>query len=345
MLDLNHPEIRFAIHAVQLASCLARKIQTELVSPALTKEDRSPVTVADFACQALIGSLLEQDFPDDPLVAEEDSAPLKESNASETLALVTCYVTDSIIKMEHSGANPESRQIQPVTAERICEWIDRGRSKSASRFWVLDPIDGTKGFLRGDQYAIAFALVNAGKVRVAVLGCPNLVDGQEPDLNGPGSLVIAACGQGTWTTSLESPGELKALHVSECANTAEARLMRSFESGHTNADQIDLFLKALGTQATPVLMDSQAKYSVLAAGGADILLRLLSASKPNYREKIWDQAAGALILEEAGGKITDLDGKDLDFTAGRSLIYNRGILASNGMLHTSALTALKKIGA
>jgi 3'(2'), 5'-bisphosphate nucleotidase len=92
-------------------------------------------------------------------------------------------------------------------------------------------------------------------------------------------------------------------------------------------------------------MDSQAKYAVLAAGGGDLLLRLLSPSKPDYRERIWDQAAGSLVLEEAGGKITDLDGKPLNFCTGRTLLQNRGILASNGMLHAPALTALRQIGA
>jgi 3'(2'), 5'-bisphosphate nucleotidase len=94
-----------------------------------------------------------------------------------------------------------------------------------------------------------------------------------------------------------------------------------------------------------VLMDSQAKDAVLAAGKGDLLLRLLSPSQPNYREKIWDQAAGSLVLEEAGGLITDLDGKPLNFTTGRSLRDNRGILASNRLLHAAALSALRQIGA
>jgi 3'(2'), 5'-bisphosphate nucleotidase len=94
-----------------------------------------------------------------------------------------------------------------------------------------------------------------------------------------------------------------------------------------------------------VRMDSQAKYAVLAAGKGDLMLRLLSPAKPNYREKIWDQAAGSLVVEEAGGRITDLCGERLDFTVGRTLDNNRGILASNGHLHLAALEALKSLGA
>jgi 3'(2'), 5'-bisphosphate nucleotidase len=121
--------------------------------------------------------------------------------------------------------------------------------------------------------------------------------------------------------------------------------MRSFESAHTNISQVDLFQKQLGAKAEPVRMDSQVKYALLAGGMGEIYLRLLSPDKPGYREKIWDQAAGSIIVEEAGGMVTDLDGKLLDFSQGRTLKNNRGICATNGTLHSAALTALKAINA
>jgi 3'(2'), 5'-bisphosphate nucleotidase len=336
MFNLNTPEIKFALQATRQASLLVRQIEAELVSPALTKDDHSPVTVADFAAQALVGYLLGKSFPTDPLVAEEDSAALRQPGAASTLDLVTRFV---------------SRFVTQADSARVCQWIDHGRAdgdtehRSAARFWTLDPIDGTKGFLRGDQYAVALALLEGGQVQVGVLGCPGLSDGYRPELDGQGSLVIAVRGQGAWTTSLAAPENYDRLHVSTRRDPAQARLLRSYETGHTNVGQIDLFARALGVQAEPVLMDSQAKYAVLASGKGDLLLRLLSASKPDYREKIWDQAAGSLILEEAGGCITDLDGRPLDFTTGRSLIHNRGILASNEFLHPAALGALRLIAA
>jgi 3'(2'), 5'-bisphosphate nucleotidase len=235
--------------------------------------------------------------------------------------------------------------VTEATPEKVSAWIDHRRADVARRFWTLDPIDGTKGFLRGEQYALALALVIDGQVQTGVLGCPNLREGNLSDMDGPGSLVIAQRGSGTWTMPLEGEGEFSRLKVSPRDNPAEARLLRSVEAGHTNVSQIDQFAAALGVQAEPVSMDSQAKYAVLAAGRGEILLRLLSPTKPDYREKIWDQAAGSLILEEAGGAITDLQGKPLDFTAGRSLTHNRGILASNGRLHPAALAALRSIGA
>ncbi|MCU0489714.1 MAG: hypothetical protein MUE67_12290, partial [Anaerolineales bacterium] len=77
----------------------------------------------------------------------------------------------------------------------------------------------------------------------------------------------------------------------------------------------------------------------------ELYLRLLSPKQPDYKEKIWDQAAGSLLVEEAGGKVSDLQGKPLDFTAGRQLLNNHGLLASNSHLHLAALQALAAIQA
>lgn len=328
MLSLNSKEVQFAITAVRDATRLVKEIQAELVSPALTKDDRSPVTVADFASQTLVGYLLSTNFPSDVMIAEEDSSAL--SSSANALNQVAGFI---------------QRHIKQATPELVCQWIDFGRTDSANRFWTLDPIDGTKGFLRGDQYAIALALVEDGQVQIGVLGCPNLSEAWQPDLQGEGSLVVAVRGQGSWTMPVTRQAQPTRLKVSSQEQGAHARLLRSFESGHTNIGQIDYFAQALEVEAEPVRMDSQAKYAVLAAGQGEIYLRLLSASKPDYKEKIWDQAAGSLVLEEAGGQITDLDGKPLNFTMGRSLTQNRGILATNGRLHNAALQALKQIGA
>jgi len=324
------PELEFAINAVRQASLLVKQVQAEMVSSALTKDDRSPVTVADFAAQALVGHLLNDAFPGDAMIGEEDSTVLQTPEERTTLERITYFVGQYA-----SGATPES----------VCQWIDRGSAQSADRYWTLDPIDGTKGFLRGDQYAVALALVVAGDVKVGVLGCPNLTDGYKPEIGGSGSLVVAVRGEGTWETAIEGQTAFKQVRVSPLTDPAGARLLRSFESGHTNVSQIDVFADNLGVEAEPVRMDSQAKYAVLAAGHGELYLRLLSPSRPDYREKIWDQAAGSIVIEEAGGKVTDLDGKPLDFTQGRTLAKNRGVFGSNSVLHEAGLEALKEIGA
>ncbi|RPI31239.1 MAG: 3'(2'),5'-bisphosphate nucleotidase [Chloroflexota bacterium] len=328
MIDLKKPEIQFALDAVRQASLLVRQVQLEMVTANLTKVDSSPVTVADFASQALVAHLLDAAFPEDPLVAEEDAHSLRASNQQDLLARVTGYVGRF-----RPDANPEA----------VCDWIDRGQAQPASRFWTLDPIDGTKGYLRGDQYAIALALVEDGQVQIGVLGCPNLSDGYRPDFEGPGSLVIAARGEGSWTTSLAQAHDFDRLHVSDRSISSLARMLRSFESGHTNVDQIDRLAEVMGVQVQPIRMDSQAKYAILAAGKGDVLLRLLSPDRPDYREKIWDQAAGSLVVEEAGGQVTDIRGKALDFSAGKELVNNQGVVATNCFLHPAVLSALNTV--
>jgi len=331
MLNLDRPETKFAVDIVRQASQLVKQVQAEMVSPALTKDDRSPVTVADFASQALVGWALKETFPDHPLVGEEDASELRQPIRKLALEQITQFV---------------SRYISQATPEKVCSWIDLGAGKPTKLFWTLDPIDGTKGFLRGDQYAVALALIVEGQVQIGVLGCPNLTEGNQLVAGGKGTLAIAVRGEGAWLTSLEADVDsYQPLLVSDIAIPAQARLLRSLESEHTNISQIDYFAQELEVEIEPVRMDSQAKYVLLAFGKGDLYLRLLSPKQPDYRERIWDQAAGSIIVEEAGGQVSDLHGKALDFTAGRMLLNNRGILASNGLLHSDALQALRAINA
>lgn len=324
-LDISQPDVAFAIDAVRQAGRLVRQIEKDLVGAALTKEDRSPVTVADFASQALVGCMLDRLFPNDPLVAEEDSAALRTAEAKATLSAVAGFV---------------GQVLSYATPETVCQWIDRGAGQPEGRYWTLDPIDGTKGFLRGDQYAVALALMTGAEAQIGVLGCPNLQEGGRPAKDGLGSLFVAVRGQGAWSGPLDDVGPFSRLSVSRRDDPAEARVLRSFEAGHTHVGRTEEWMTAMGVQAEAVRMDSQAKYAMLAAGMGDLLVRFLSPKQPEYKEKIWDHAAGSLVVEEAGGRVSDLRGKPLDFTTGRMLTNNQGLLASNGLLHDAALKAL-----
>lgn len=326
---LDFPEIQFAIDAVREASLLVRQIQREMVGQALSKDDRSPVTVADFAAQAVIAHRLAESLPGATLIGEEQADALRLDEGISTLDQVATFVR---------------RNIPGATPEEVCGLIDRGAGDPPATFWTLDPIDGTKGFLRHEQYAVALAFIRDGQVEIGVLGCPELTGACRSDPGGPGSLVVAVRGDGVRTQSLDG-GDWRDLHVSARSKSSEARILRSVEKAHTNVDEIGRLASKLGIDAPQVAMDSQAKYAVLAAGEGDVMLRLLSPSRPNYREKIWDQAAGSIVVEEAGGQITDLDGQMLDFSHGRTLAKNRGILASNKHLHHALLEGLRLIGA
>lgn len=333
MMNWNDPRTRFALEAVQKAARLAAEIQAEMVTQAITKQDRSPVTVADFAAQAVVGYLLEMSFPGELLVGEEQAEVLRSPEGRETLERTTAYV---------------NRVIPGLSAEEVLEAIDRGVDAPGQRYWTLDPIDGTKGFLRRAQYAGALAYVEDGKVQLGVLGCPNISPALEEAYGGPGSLLVACRGEGSWAAPLAddlSGRGFRRIRVSSQSDPRQARLLRSYESSHTNTELIDRFQAAFGAESEPVRMDSQVKYALLASGKGEIVLRLLSPDRPDYREKIWDQAAGSVIVEEAGGMITDLDGKPLDFSQGRTLRNNRGICASSGHFHALALQALRTVNA
>lgn len=326
-LPLEDPELAFACDFVGAANRLAQRIQEAMAAVTLSKGDLSPVTVADFAVQALAGYCFEKHLPEAMLVAEEDAAMLRTAEAAEVRALVTAHLAD------FTG---------PVTEEQVCAWVDRGGGSPGERFWTLDPIDGTKGYLRGGQYAVALALIVSGRPVLGALGCPNLGAGPQ-EMPGAGGIAAARRGGGAWFRAEGTAWS--PLRVSERRKPAEARMLRSFESGHTNTSQIDELAAALGVSVAPVLMDSQAKYAVLAGGGAELLFRLLNPGKEHYKECIWDQAAGAILLEEAGGRISDLQGGPLDFGQGRKLTRNRGVFASNGWLHEAGLAALARVGA
>ncbi|HEX73350.1 MAG TPA: 3'(2'),5'-bisphosphate nucleotidase [Candidatus Hydrogenedentes bacterium] len=330
MLELTQAEISFVVNTLRETAQLARRIQSGMALMNLTKSDFSPVTVADFALQAVTAHRLSEAFPGAALVAEERAARLREPENAKMLEVVTDFV---------------GRVIPGATADQVCAWIDLGADEPGGAFWTLDPIDGTKGYRRGGQYAVALAYVDQGQVTLGGLACPNLGEDGTPELMGLGALAVAQRGKGSWLGTLDCPEDpFVPMRVSDCADPAAARLLRSVESAHTNAEAIESLAAVLGiTEDNVTLMDSQAKYLTLAAGKAELLFRLLSPAQLEYRECIWDQAAGSIILEEAGGRVTDLKGKPLNFATGRKLTDNIGVVASNGHLHDVALQALARM--
>lgn len=300
------------------AARLSRTVAVDATGVA-TKVDESPVTIADFAVQALVAHRLAARFPDDPLVAEEDASALREPSSARLSALVADVVS------------PFERALAGAA---LADAVDRGRGEPARRHWTLDPIDGTKGLLRGGQYVTALALLVHDVVEVAAIGCPRLALGDAA--SGAGGVAVAVRGKGSWWMPLAG-GTLTPLTVSGRRNPADARIADSAEAAHSDRSRQDALLLALGCAAPPLLMDSQAKHVMVAAGHADVLVRF---PRPGYREAIWDQAAGARLVEEAGGRVTDLAGRPFDFSTGRRLTRNEGVLATNGHLHDAVLAAV-----
>lgn len=317
-----------AIEAVQKACRLCEAVRVEMVSEeTLLKKDRSPVTVADYGAQAILSLVLKRAFPRDPIVAEEDTNELRTELGRALVARMIHFVR---------------KEWPEVTEGEAFRAIEQGSHTGGTvgRFWTIDPIDGTKGFLRGEQYAVALALIQDGEVVLSVLGCPNLpMDAALPD--GPkGCLFAAVKGEGAFVRALDSDQE-KPIHVSDIADTAQATFCESVEATHSDQGVAARIAKALGITAPPIRMDSQAKYAAVARGDATIYLRFPTSAL--YEEKIWDHAAGWLIIREAGGEVTDMHARPLDFSQGRTLCRNQGIVATNGLLHKVVLGTVEKV--
>ncbi len=329
MHDFNRiPEWPVAINAILRAARLTESVRQSLENQTLDKNDRSPVTIADFGAQALILKSMMEAFPGDLCVGEEGSQDLRKEENREVLQSLIAAVQEVEPEME---------------CDAILSAIDLGHSEGGSqgRIWTLDPIDGTKGFLRNDQYAIALGLLEDGQLKLGVLACPNLpLDFRTPD--GPrGALFWAIRGSGAWTSPLGNPEQASIIRVRDIADLSGAAFCESVESGHSSHGHSAQIAEKLGVTADPVRMDSQCKYAAVARGEAAIYLRL--PTRADYEEKIWDHAAGALILEEAGGRVSDIEGKALDFTLGRTLQANRGIVASNGTFHDHIIEAIRQV--
>ena len=308
--------------AVFRAAQLCQQVQADMINTdALEKADRSPVTVADFGSQALICQAIAEAFPEDAIVAEEDSQALQEN--PRLMQRVTGYVD------RFAAAIPSS--------QTVCDWIDRGGGEVGERFWTLDPIDGTKGFLRGDQYAIALALIVNDEVKLGLLGCPNLPHNLDDPQAQRGCLFVAERDKGTQMLPLDGQ-DSERIHISEAIH----RFAESVESTHSDLDTHAQIAQHVGIVDPPIRMDGQGKYGVLARGEASVYIRLPNPATPDYRECIWDHAAGLIVVEEAGGLVTDVNGRALDFSQGRRMTTNRGILATNGKLHPQLLDCIRR---
>ena len=317
-----------AVAAVERASELCLSVQSTLISDeSMAKKDRSPVTVADFGAQAVVTHTLRGTFPDLPLVGEEDAAELRTPDNAALRDRVVEAVRGVV-----PGLEPDA----------VLELIDYGTyaGGASGRHWTLDPIDGTKGFLRRDQYAVALALIEDGEVVLGVLGCPSLsVDADDP-ARGTGCLFVAEKEQGAFMRPL-SGGDETRISVTEIDDPALARFCESVEAEHSSQSDAARVAGLLGITEPPFRIDSQCKYAAVSRGDASIYLRL--PTRKGYEEKIWDHAAGAMVIQEAGGQVSDVRGRPLDFSLGRTLRENLGVIVTNGRLHDRVVSAVREV--
>jgi 3'(2'), 5'-bisphosphate nucleotidase len=203
--------------------------------------------------------------------------------------------------------------------------------------WALDPLDGTKGYLRGGQFAIAVGLLRDGVPVAGAVAAPRLAV-RSTDA-GAGVVFLAAAGQGAWQEELlaASGGARTPVRARPWSRGDAIRLGGSVERAHSASDALEAAASALGP-VVPVRVDSQAKYALVARGDADAYVR--RSPSPGYRECAWDHVAGALVAREAGCTVTDVHGRPMDFGGGRRLAASEGVLCAAPGLHGALLAAL-----
>lgn len=362
-------ELEVAVRAVQLACIITQRTQERILrneEKAGSKMDKSLVTVADWGVQAVISWVLSQSFGEEELcmIAEEDTSALKGMDGIHMLRRVVSAVNECLSSSSVVGLSPPDH---PLGSIEVLKAINKGACQGGpiGRYWVLDPVDGTLGFVRGDQYAIALSLIENGEVVLGVLGCPNYPMRKEwlcyhhkyyrimcklspPSSNmwHKGCIFTAQKGGGSWMQpliwNLTDPNIMKMarpVSVSAINEPTEATFCEPVEKANSSHSFTAGLASSIGLKKHPLRVYSMAKYGAIARGDAEIFMKF---ARSGYREKIWDHAAGVLIVQEAGGVVTDAGANPLDFSQGRYLEgLDKGIIACSGKtLHDKLLEAL-----
>ncbi|KAH8690897.1 putative aminopeptidase [Talaromyces proteolyticus] len=360
-------ELHIASLAVQRAALLTKSILASVDKGALDKHDNTPVTIADFAAQALIISALHAAFPTDGFVGEESADVLREDRG--LMERVWEAVQATHLEGEEEG-DDKGGLAKPKSREEMLQVIDyggKGTGGAKGRVWVLDPVDGTATFIQGQQYAVCLALVEDGRQRIAVLGCPNLkidtststftsggevrarVQEDVVDGAGYGHMVFAISGHGAFMRPLSNRSTLAPAHAlpaqlrTSPSSPSDIRFADCRTADSTDYAKHGLVATKLGAAwpATADLWSSQMRYIAIAVGECNALIKILRDSA--YRSSIWDHAGGMLIAEEVGCTITDVEGREVSCGLGRKLAGATGLVVAPKMVHGRVLEAVREV--
>lgn len=297
----------------------------------IVKPDESPVTVADFAAQAVIVRRLRELGPL-PISGEEQAAVLRDpANAALRDAVVAAV-----------------RPVWPdAETSAVLDAIDgaSGVADPHGGHFTVDPIDGTRGFVRGGQYAVCLAWIADGHPRMAVMGCPNLPRGLDASMaviDPEGTLFVAEAGAPLCWGRAVPGAELHEVAPASSERPAPIVVTRSLEGTYSRLDDVARVLARLGAPIELRPADSQAKYGMVARGQAHAYLRIpLHQSRA---EQVWDHAPGWMVATAAGMRVTDLAGAPFDFTHGERLEQNYGVVCAPPAVHEALLEAIAALG-
>jgi len=357
-------ELEVLYGALQVSSRLSRQILSQPAKGVVQKEDFSPVTIADFAIQALLACTVKAAFPGDTVVGEENASQLRND-----LYLLE-HVYELLRWVAGDGHTEEASQRKamlppgvtvPDSRERMCDLIDECGEESPSergRCWVFDPIDGTKTYVKGELYAVNAALLVDGKQQLGMVACPNLSAGASAPLSNAstakeGCVVYAIKGEGAYVRSLEgSPADIldakRLPDHSESLSLADVKFVTCITGVDSALANVNETLATrLGVDYPNCdLLPWVLRWTTLALGLGNTTVWVYK--KKERRGKAWDHAGAMLLFEETGGKVTDVHGKDIDLSVGRTMDSNFGFVAAPSGLHSKVLaevhTVLKDMG-
>ncbi|KAK4223311.1 hypothetical protein QBC38DRAFT_53416 [Podospora fimiseda] len=346
-------ELVTAIEAARLAAQISLSVLSQSFSSAslssssnsLIKDDLSPVTIADFAIQALLTTYLSETFPSHGFIGEESADDLRENPH------LLQRVLDALIL-----CCPGTEW----TPELICGKIDEcTKLKSASEgefVWVFDPIDGTKTFIQGKQFAINIALLQKAKQVVSVVALPLWDFGLEPeegikddkvDERKLGTLLYGVRGYGAFVEPLVNEDGVEAKKLPMISDGKNNRLREvtctNLDSGVS--DLHSLVAERLGivgegdTEAD--LLGWVPRWASLAMGFGNVTVWIYKSRE--RKGKIWDHAGVMMLFEEVGGKISDVDGKEIDLGIGRKFEGNYGFVGAPRERHGEVVEVVKGV--
>ena len=305
MRSTDAAEFESVAELMREATLLAVAARRELPAHAIVqKPDGSLVTAVDVALQVLILNELEQRFGARPVIAEQDA--------------------DSIGGKEDAQAHCRAllRQWRPGFGDReiaralACGGFE-GSTRGLDAVWVLDPIDGTQGYVDGDHWCPCLALLSRGEPVFAVNGHPSVLGGV---------LLVAERGSGCWSRPLKG-GDAKRAMVSQ-APLAPGEPMRLVAPARATASQIAARRsvgESIGHPCTLVHSDSQAKYAHVIAGLADVAYSRRGNGPGKY---VWDHAGAVLLAREAGAWVGDTNEGEVDCSLGRRLGGNDAVICA-----------------
>jgi 3'(2'), 5'-bisphosphate nucleotidase len=201
------------------------------------------------------------------------------------------------------------------------ESVDTDRRLEKRRVWMVDPLDGTTGFIDGNgDFAVQIGLSEEGNCVLGVVYQPV-----------SGVLYRAVQGGGTW---IERPGvEPQRAQVSSHTNI---HLMRLAASRSHRSKRMDRVVRSLGVQKEVQRGSVGVKVGLIVEQLCDLYVHL------SPRTKQWDTCAPEIILREAGGEISDLFGGPLRYNVPE--VQNRnGLVATNGLAHKDVIKQLKPL--